>query len=45
MKVFAVNLLRHFDWELMGKATFVQFPLKKIRDNYQIQLLRRVLDS
>jgi retinoid hydroxylase len=45
MKVFAVNLLYYFDWELLGQATFVQFPLKKIRDNYRIQLLRRVLDS
>lgn len=42
MKVFAVHLLHQFDWKLLGDATFVQFPLKKIKDNYQIQLMRRV---
>lgn len=41
-KVFAAHLLRWFDWTLLGEATFVQFPLKRIRDNYQIQLVRRV---
>jgi len=41
-KVFAAHLLRWFDWTLLGEATFVQFPLKKIRDNYRIQLVRRV---
>jgi cytochrome P450 len=41
-KVFAAHLLHWFDWTLLGEATFVQFPLKKIRDNYQIQLVRRV---
>lgn len=42
MKVFAVDLLQQFDWRLLGEATFVQFPLKKIRDHYQIHLVRRV---
>jgi cytochrome P450 len=41
-KVFAAHLLRCFDWTLLGEARFVQFPLKKIRDNYQIQLVRRI---
>ena len=41
-KVFAAHLLRWFDWTLLNEATFVQFPLKRIRDNYQIQLVRRV---
>lgn len=35
-KVFASHVLRRFDWTLTGEATFVQFPLKKIKDNYQI---------
>lgn len=42
MKVFGVHLLQQFDWRLLGEATFVQFPLKRIRDHYQIQLVRRV---
>lgn len=42
VKVFAVHLLQQFDWKLLGEAAFVQFPLKKIRDNYQIQFVRRV---
>jgi cytochrome P450 len=40
-KVFAVHLLHQFDWQLLGDATFVQFPLKRLRDNYQIQLVLR----
>ncbi|WP_254721995.1 cytochrome P450 [Kovacikia minuta] len=40
-KAFAVHLLHQFDWKLLGEATFIQFPLKKIRDNYEIQLVRR----
>jgi len=36
----AAHLLRWFDWTLLGEATFVQFPLKKIRDS--IKLVRRV---
>ena len=44
-KVFAVHLLHQFDWKLLGDATFVQFPLKKIKDNYRIQLMRRVPEN
>ncbi len=42
MKMFAVNLLHQFDWKLLDEATFVQFPLKRIQDNYQIQLVHHV---
>lgn len=42
MKVFAVHLLHQFNWKLLGDATFVQFPLRKIKDNYQIQFMHRV---
>jgi retinoid hydroxylase len=45
VKVFAVNMLYQFDWRLLGEATFVQFPLKRIQDNYQIQLMRHVPDD
>ena len=41
-KIFASNLLHKFDWKLTGDAKFVQFPLKKIRDDYQIEIVRRV---
>jgi cytochrome P450 len=37
-KVFVIHLLHQFDWTLLGEAQFVQFPLKIIRNNYQIQL-------
>ncbi|MDY6897601.1 MAG: cytochrome P450 [Cyanobacteriota bacterium] len=37
-KIFASHLLNLFDWESTGEADFVQFPLKKIKDNYQINL-------
>ncbi|MGB3636532.1 MAG: cytochrome P450 [Rivularia sp. (in: cyanobacteria)] len=37
-KIFAVNLLSKFDWQSTGEASFVQFPLKKIKDDYQINL-------
>ncbi|AFY56215.1 cytochrome P450 [Rivularia sp. PCC 7116] len=37
-KIFAYHLLNLFDWESTGEASFVQFPLKKIKDNYQINL-------
>jgi retinoid hydroxylase len=40
-KVFASHALRRFDWTLTGEATFVQFPLKKIKDNYQIEIALR----
>jgi cytochrome P450 len=41
-KIFASNLLHKFDWKLTGDAKFVQFPLKKIRDDYQIEITHRV---
>ena len=41
-KVFASHVLSMFDWKLTGEAKFVQFPLKKIKDNYQIDIARRV---
>lgn len=37
-KIFASHLLNKFDWESTGEASFVQFPLKKLKDNYQINL-------
>ncbi len=37
-KIFATHLLRLFDWQLRGEAAFVQFPLKKLKDDYQIEL-------
>jgi cytochrome P450 len=40
-KVFASHVLRRFDWTLTGEPKFVQFPLKKIKDNYQIDIARR----
>lgn len=40
-KIFAAHLIHLFDWQLMGKPTFVQFPIKKIKNNYQIKLQKR----
>lgn len=37
-KIFASHMLRMFDWKLTGEAKFVEFPLKKIKDNYQIDI-------
>ncbi|NET77826.1 cytochrome P450 [Okeania sp. SIO1F9] len=37
-KVFVSHLLQMFDWQLMGEPRFVQFPLKKIKDDYQIEI-------
>lgn len=37
-KVFALHFLQLFNWELLGEPEFIQFPLKRIKDNYQIQL-------
>lgn len=37
-KVFASHVLQMFDWELTGEAKFVQFPLKKIKDDFQIDI-------
>jgi cytochrome P450 len=41
-KVFAVHFLHRFDWELTGEAQFVQFPIKRIRDDYEILVVDRV---
>lgn len=40
-KVFASYMLRMFDWKLTGEARFVEFPLKKMKDNYQIDITLR----
>ena len=37
-KVFASHLLQMFDWQLMGEPKFVQFPIKRIKDDYQIEI-------
>jgi cytochrome P450 len=37
-KIFASHVLRLFDWQVTGQAEFVQFPLKKIKDNYQVEI-------
>ena len=37
-KVFASHLLRMFDWKTIGEPNFVQFPIKRITDDYQIQI-------
>ena len=40
-KIFAFHVLRQFEWNLVGKARFVQFPLKRLRDDYCIELKGR----
>lgn len=40
-KLFASHLLQRFDWQLTGDAKFVQFPIKRIKDDYQIDIARR----
>ncbi|MBW4499123.1 MAG: cytochrome P450 [Scytonema hyalinum WJT4-NPBG1] len=40
-KVFASHMLRMFDWKSTGKAKFVQFPIKRIKDDYQINIARQ----
>ncbi len=45
MKILAIHLLHRFDWQCLEVATFVQFPLKQIKDNYQIQLLPRAIEA
>jgi cytochrome P450 len=40
-KIFASRLLQKFDWQVEDTAQFVQFPLKKIKNNYRIQISRR----
>lgn len=39
-KILASHLLQTFQWNVQDSAQFVQFPLKKIKDNYQIQISR-----
>ncbi len=41
-KIFASHLLRLFDWQITGKAEFVQFPIRNIKDNYQIDIVRYI---
>lgn len=40
-KIFATYLIQLFDWQLTGEPSFVQFPLKRIKSNYQINLQKR----
>lgn len=37
-KVFVAQALQRFDWKLTGEAEFVLFPLRKIKENYHIEL-------
>ena len=39
--LFAIHLLQAFDWKLLGKAEFVQFPLRMIKEKYQVQLQKK----
>ncbi|ABW29142.1 cytochrome P450 [Acaryochloris marina] len=39
-KIFGSHLLRQFEWQVQGTAPFVQFPLKKIKDSYPMQIAR-----
>ena len=41
MKIFASNFVQRFDWKLQGTPAFTQFPLKKIKNNYQIKCEQR----
>lgn len=41
-KVFASHLLRMFEWKIIGEPKFVQFPIKRIKDDYQIEIKPRV---
>ncbi|MBD2211644.1 cytochrome P450 [Nostoc linckia FACHB-104] len=40
-KVFASHVLQMFNWESTGEGKFVEFPLKKLKDNYQIKISPR----
>jgi len=40
-KVFAAHVLCQFDWKLTGDAKFIEFPLKKIKDDYHVTIARR----
>ena len=37
-KVFLTHFIQLFDWQLTGEPAFVQFPLKRIKDDYKIKL-------
>ena len=39
-KVFASHLLQMFSWEATGEPKFVEFPLKKLRDDYHFKITR-----
>ena len=40
-KIFASHLMYLFDWQLTREPDFVQFPIKRIKNNYQINLQKR----
>ena len=40
-KIFIARFLNAFDWNLNGEAKFVNFPLKKIKQEYQISIASR----
>lgn len=44
-KVFAAHILQRFDWKLIGEAKFVQFPIKRIKDDYQVEVSCRGLPA
>lgn len=37
-KLFGSHLLHQFNWQLPGDAKFIQFPIKRIQDDYTMQL-------
>ena len=41
-KVFVSHLLRTFEWKITGEPKFVQFPIKRIKDDDQIEIQPRV---
>ncbi|MGB3293100.1 MAG: cytochrome P450 [Phormidesmis sp.] len=40
--VFGAYFLEQLDCQLIGEANFVQFPLRKIKDGYRVQLSQRI---
>lgn len=40
-KTFASLFINRFDWQLIGHPSFVQFPINRIKDNYQIKLISK----
>ena len=41
-KIFVSHWISRFDWQLIGEPSFVQFPLKRIKSNYQIDLKKKI---